>query len=550
VRSLLHYASVLWMDRRRPTDSHMLRHEVELAGLLPLSLLGSGASPGAAAADPRHSVLEGFVRHFCATQRQPTLQGRTGHVLVALQLSVHSPLTAYLFAAGQYVCLSRLTSVALLEVTAIHGSANSCDDGFAPAGFFPAVAKTTGTVLQLTAELYELLRLQWYALHSHDAHTAHARKPSPSRAEKAVAAKAAELMACLQGLSALGRDFVRGSGSSPTLSPGQPADIAGTAAESQRLASDAATMLLDRARALVADAADLECPTAREVLEQQRQVDGMVSLAAGLQSLNRGSARTHPLQSLTVPTAAGELTAAALLRDHCAALCEVLGRTGLQDVLEVVDRALPLLPRAFGAALAQDGAQQLVALVVQSLDAFPASTSVKVRSETQGLLSELHSAWSRVFEYALLHGGRYGAALDALLHVAELEEQRLVDTATLSAVGVNWRDALRALVSQACEAGSLGWLCSIPEQQLKGFAKQGVSLGEAISATLETLAAALDLPTDTAVNYYECLAVFQLSRSNYHDGARALHTLCLRSESTTAALGSAGAQAALRQEAQ
>lgn len=546
---------MLWLDARRPASNHMLRHEVELAQLLPLSGLGTADPAGAVAVDSRFSVLENFVRFRCATERAATLEGAVSQLLVALQPSVHSGLSAFLFSAGQYACLSRWVSVTLLapyDVVATVGE----DAYAASAELLAAMARFGGRSMQLTAELYELLRMQWYALRTQSTDASVTR--SATRLERAVAAKATELMACAQEVAVVALDFTcnRAVSATPSPVPSPARALAsvdmgvGVEASAQRLVDEAVALLLEQGRLVALHGAS----TARqETIAQRLHFDGLLALASALLSLNSqasgsSTTRTHPLQAFR----GEDNRAVALLSDHCGGLCEVLGRVGLQDVLEIVDRALPLLPRAFGAALAHDGARQLAAAVAQSLDAFPTEASLKLREEAYTLLAELHSAWSRAFEYALLHGGRYGDALDALMRVAELEEQRLVDAAALSPAAMTWRDALRALVAQACEAGCLGWLCSIPEQQLEGFAKQGVSLGEAISATLEMLAATLDPPSasSVAVNYYECLLVFQFSRRDFHEGARAMYTLCSRSESReSAASRAASSAAAVEQQA-
>jgi hypothetical protein len=263
----------------------------------------------------------------------------------------------------------------------------------------------------------------------------------------------------------------------------------------------------------------------------RRELDGLLSVGDALLSVSRIPLRQAQLATLWVDgnSVSDANSAETLLRQQSGGICSVLGLAGVEDVLEIVDRSLSLLPRALGAGLAQDGALLLVDRVSQVLDATQHSAP-RPGLSANAMMTELHGAWSRVFEYALLHGGRFSAALDALLHVAELEEQRLVDTSSLAAAGITWRDALRALVSQTCSSGALGWLCSIPEQQLQGFAKQGVSLAEAISSTLDVLAATLEVPTTAAaVNYYECLFVYQLSRRDFQDGARAMHALSARS---------------------
>lgn len=549
MRTLLHYSTVLWMDARRPTDSHMLRHHVELSGLLPYGLIGPDAALPVAVEKGR-SVLENFVQHRCGSSIVGDASENAAAGVLALMVpSVHSPLAAYLFRAGQYLCLSRLSAVALLSV-------GESDTPFAldlgspvPHTLLAAAARLGGRSVQLTAELYELLRVQWFAVCSGPSGSS-SRPGKPSRPERAVAAKVSELIACIRELSDCAADLVGAASSldapalSPALSPSSRLDDRTDDDNVMRTSvSEAVALLLEHARTITAN-----CPSSRCGSAYQPYLEGTLTLATALRSLNQGDAHAHPLSLLRDSGPRAELSGTVLLRDHRAAFCDALQRAGLQDVLEIIDRALPLLPRAFGAALAQEGAQQQVTVVAQTLDSLPPDASVKAGVGLRGLLAELHSAWSRVFEYALLHGRRYEDALDALLRVAELEEQRLVDAAVQSQAGVTWRDALRSLVAQACEAGCLGWLCSIPEQQLEGFAKQGVSLGDAIGATLETLAATFDLPSagGTAVNYCECLFVFQLSRRNYQDGARALHSLCSRSD----AVRTVKSPAHLQQEAE
>jgi hypothetical protein len=394
-------------------------------------------------------------------------------------------------------------------------------------------------VTMLTSELYELLRAQWFALRHK---TFNRAAGASSGLEQQIAVKIRELMMAADEIAELAVELQGESHflPSPAMSPASN-PVLTTSARAQESVPGVASAMVSYLLQLGQRIMNQECASAGDNAQVKRcslrrELEGLLSVSDALLSVSSVSLRQAQLATLWVEGngVSDANSAGMLLRQQSAGLCSVLGLAGVEDVLEMMDRSLSLLPRTLGAGLAQDGALLLVGRVSHVLDATQ-HCAPRPGLSANAMMTELHGAWSRVFEYALLHGDRFSVALDALLHIAELEEQRLVDTSSLAAAGITWRDALRALVSQACTSGALGWLCSIPEQQLQGFAKQGVSLAEAISSTLDVLAATLDVPASAAaVNYYECLFVYQLSRRDFQDGARAMHALSARSEAASA----------------
>jgi hypothetical protein len=319
----------------------------------------------------------------------------------------------------------------------------------------------------------------------------------------------------------------------------------------------------------------------------------------------------HTTHMHTVPYPAGSASWA--LQSLCETDSGAAGDLGtvlqaklLSDVLELVERSLPLLPRRMGASLAVEASLCLVEHVNCALDCLPvqpsspsspSSVSVSVSalgSLSAALLCELRGAWTKVFESALLHGDMYAEALDALLHLAELENQDQQEaqeqTQRIGGIGsgraVPWRDCLRTLVAQACDCGRLGWLCSVPDRQLPvsnasnaststaSAGPQGsqggqggtggvcLSLSDAVASTLEQLGATLDVPllpllsapsdsnaqakAQQGVSWAECLFAFQLAHRKFRDAARALHTYVRRIDSEAHTQGAQGAQGAKR----
>lgn len=535
---------------------------MELAGAFPLSaVLARGRSAaeelstaGAAPVeqpDCSLSVLENFVRHYCA--HHDSSAGSPLSIFSAFVPSVHSDFAVYLFRAGQYVGSAKWA--AMSRLLAVRGAAeaqqveNVGDDHLVLIA--PVFGDLRTHLTQLTAEYFELLRGQWFVLQGGNGSCSGALL-------NAIHAKGTELLGVTRELGALaGRLMAQEDGlhaqsalSSPVLrSPLQDQqkrtnfckEVATTLCSNLRSSWKSASGPLSRGASGVAvedSSAALEC------------ANGLLALGDAVLSVSATSQSTSFFETLlrTGGATSAQNGAISLLERQSSEFCASLHLAGLSSVLEIIDRSLPFLPREQGAVLALDGALLHVEQVTDALDLLSQSSSTQLDRAacSQALVAELHGAWSRVFEYALWHGDRYGEALEALLRVAELEEQRLVLTSTdSSAAGVTWRDSLRTLVSQACEMGQLGWLCSVPDRQLLGYAKRGLSLAEAVAATLEVLATTLDVPSaaesrterPSGVNYFECLYTYQLSRRNYHDAARIMHRYV---ERTALDVGSAG----------
>lgn len=554
VHNVLHFSLLLWLDARRPTDNHMLVHEVELASIFPLSVIMSTptASVGENSAATKAvrtrssaafksergiSVFENFVRHLHMGAAAQTQIQSVSRLFSAVRLSAHSELTRYLFHSGQYVGLSRWAALTELVQAPFALCTSHLDrHGFGVEELLVSIGRCRICITKLTAEYLELLRCQWYHL-QHPSHS-HAQSAS-SGPLSAIKMKVHELLAATQELNTLADCALSSAYHSgdATLSP-----VAGDHRRAFPAADIAQGMVLHLRSewgGRCANAHGLGSQRSEwHVRSHLHHLEGMLALADAVVYVGSIGKGASMIRVLTDSTALGEGADGAardLLAHRMSELCRTLHLSSVSSVLEMLDRALFFLPRKEGSALAMDGAIRLVGHVSGTLDAVTQRSGLDRQSCSQILLAELHGAWSRVFEYALLHGERYTEALDALLRVAELEEQRLLDVDVLSAsAAVPWRGCLRTLVAQACDMGQLGWLCSIPDRQLQGFAKQGFSLCTAIAATLEELAVTLDTPSSmnfNEANYFECLFVFHLSRHNYHDAARVMHKLLERKAS-------------------
>jgi hypothetical protein len=470
---------------------------VELVGLMPLGAVldCAGAELTVAA---NGSILTEFVRHCCGLPRWQGLSVSQAveHLFAAVQPSTRSELSGFLSATGQYLSLSRWAAVVALTAAPT----------ITPSDALTTFAQHAARMTQLVAELLELLRLQ--GLSAKRA----AKSSGPSALERAIAVKVRALISASTAIS----DRDGGSLLLPSAAA-SPVVPQRTTGETVQWGS-AEGGLLVQARDIIATA---ELDSNLHPAQLRTKVDGILALVAALRPDRRGTNNAHLLSKFqTEPTA--------VVLKKSSGLWQLLGVVALQEVLEIVERSLTLLPVAFGAGLAQEGALLLASQVASILDATSARSSLV---DAGALMTALHGAWSSVFEHALQQGDRYNEALAALIHMAEVEEQRAADKSGAVA-GLSWREALRALVAQACNCGRLAWLCAIPEQQLQSVGSKGVCLGDAIAATFESLAATLDLPSsaERGVNYYECLMVFQLSRRNYREGARVMHALCKRSE--------------------
>lgn len=525
---------------------------MELAGAFPLSAVlarGRSAAGDLSAAgsaplevpDCSLSVLENFVRHHCAHHDNGAAPLSMFSSLVP---SVHSEFAVYLFRAGQYVGSAKWAAMSRLLATCRGTDARLVEDVGDDnlVRIAPVVSDLRSHLTQLTAEYFELLRGQWFVLQGGDGLGSGALLD-------AIHAKGTELLGVTRELGALaGRLMAQEDGlhaqsalSSPVLRS-QLQEQQGTNYTSEvasAFCSNLRSSWKGASGALSRGASGVSVEESSAALEYANGLlalgDAVLSVAASSQSTSFFATLVH-----TGGATSAQNGAISLLERQSGEFCAALHLAGLSNVLEIVDRSLPFLPREQGAVLALDGALLHAEQVTDALDLLSQSSSTQLDRAacSQALVAELHGAWSRVFEYALWHGDRYGEALEALLRVAELEEQRLVLSSSYSpATGVTWRDSLRTLVSQACEMGQLGWLCSVPDRQLLGYAKRGLSLAEAVAATLEVLATTLEVPTSVqnqtgccaGVNYFECLYAYQLSRRNYHDAARIMHRFVERS---------------------
>ena len=508
------------MDGRRPIDNHSLRYEVELADQFPLSYSWSGGS-AVYQEDQGFSVLENFIRHLSNKQCEGDVD--VIQLMVALQASVHSSLGEYLFRSGQYVCLGRWASVLSLSHAAATEKLCSSEPhsvvGISPR-ILMAMCRYRIRTTVLTCELFEFLRIQKISRLLIDdrrlAHSSPSVSSRPSTLEMRIAEIVRELLNVAGELARTSQDAINcASALSPLVRKGttlQPEEFIRT--------------LLSRASSRCEF--DNGEYSAAHMHEVRTELEGLLSLADGLAQVaadTRSSVQVKCMLTLNVPV------------EQIEELCSLLHIASMRQVLEMIDRALLLLPEQYGAALAQECAVTFAENVSARLDVMLQHNISRQTASVDLLMVDLHGAWNRVFEYALLTGTQYGDALDALLRVAELEEQGLVAASATSAAGMPWRDGLSALVSQACERGFLGWMCSLPDRQLRGFQGQGLSLNGAIVAALEVLAATRDLSTEAdAVNYYECLFVFQLNRHSLHDGANVMHRLYQRVQETCGAL--------------
>ncbi len=472
-------------------------------------------------------MLENFAKHFCAHHGGFSVES----VLPALIPSVHSELAVYLFQSGQYVASAKWAAVSRLATTMIAEVADVESEEFSEGPLpriLPVLNDLRSRVAQLTAEYYELLRRQWYALQGAGGSSGGTLLLATIRST------GLELLNVTQRLGALAADlmqedcyFAESALTTPNISPQK----SGSSSARGVLAALQANLLSswkEKGDTLVRAAC---APSITEVCTASRYADGLLSLADAVQYIGASLGSPTFVSALINGGGDGDdqKCPANLLLRQASEFCTSLHLSGLSGVLEIIDRSLPLLPREDGACLALDGALRHVEQLTNALDVIGQSNSSRSTACSETLVVELHGAWSRVFEYALWHGDRFGEALEALLRVAELEEQRLVLTpGTVPATGVTWRDCLRTLVAQACETGHLGWLCSVPDRQLLGYARRGLSLSDAVAATLEVLATTLETSPDE-VNYFECLHVYLLSRRNYHDAARIMHRFVERS---------------------
>jgi hypothetical protein len=665
---LLHYSLLAWMDTVRPTSNLMLRYDVELSGLFPLSNYMAGFGSGrqqrqhhsskapSSVLDQHSSVLSNALKSASTSSsaKGSVMDRALDFLSITAHPSVHSDLAVFLFQTGQYVCLARFA--AMVGVACEYDSSAVADGvaqavlqgaltpqvgGAAQTGFVPRLLPVLGRckvrVAQLIAEYLELCRAQWYCMQTHQQRRPgvkvrpNAAAASGSSLVAAISLKISQLLAATQEIGELAASLVEevadlGVAHTGANSIGSDAIAPQMSVVLQQLWAELAATISSPAYSAAARASCAMGPS--QCAAARLQVEGLLAFADLMGKLtsslasedtsaalfaslvNFGSVggerpssagdsamqwwTQQPLQSSqggmgrrrdADPAAAVQLTRGAIMEvfsAHPAQLCAVLQISAHLDVLELVDRTQALLPIADGAEAAVGGALGLVDLVTATLDALWQADSSPY---SLALVGALHGAWSRVFEYAVLHGDRCNEALEALLHLAELEEQRAllrgihslpasptkpgipapspspsssVRAAHATVVRVPWRDCLRTLVAQACVAGKLGWLCSVPDRVLvvspspsssdsdggagtgtgtgTGTGKASLSLSEAISSTLEVLANTLDLhrsPVEGAagagqqapVNYFECLMVYHICRRKFQETARAAQSL-------------------------
>jgi len=575
VSALLHLQTLLWLDGLRPTSNSILRCEVELAGLFPLSAGAHSARASAIGCDEGVSVLESFVRSACAQTMQALsspssvpealsqllLEG----ALQGMRLSGSSALSAFLFAEGQYVALGRCAAVSRLNSACVVENATLLPAAATPLSrLLVALCGCRQRLSQLVAEYLELMRLQWLCVQRRRSLFQHVDEdPLDTPLLPAIRSKAGQLLAVFSDLDGLKTEAAaaaeggaEGACSGALLSAGLHAycsDLQASLSAQQPAQGGLARAFLDvqlEGLAALLDALSSIAPA------QAQDEQGSLLLAV----IRARTLRPSDGSVATVPAyPAG--SAAWALRHLCEGgsgdLGTVLQAKLLSDVLELVERSLPLLPRRMGASLAVEASLLLVEHVNCALDPLPVHAPC-AGSYSAALLAELRGAWTKVFEGALLHGDMYAEALDALLHLAELEEQEPeLPQGRGGGRAVPWRDCLRTLVAQACDCGRLGWLCSVPDRQLlpasasAGSAQgDGLSLSDAVASTLELLGATLDVPlalsdapiAPQAVNWAECLFVFQLAHSKFRDAARALHTFVRRLDGEQAKAGPGAAR--------
>lgn len=197
------------MNTLYPTSNAMLCLDAELADILPLGSCKSGSSSddhtkavsvsGSSNSnstikkkkvvdDEQASVLDNFIEQFVrknqnnnnASSSSSTTEEQFPSILSLLQSvwtalspsAISSPLAAYLFQSGQYICLSRWAAVVGTTITHSNIDTSIC---FMPAAalnsaasslfctqFLPALARCRIQILRLTAEYYELLRKYWW----------------------------------------------------------------------------------------------------------------------------------------------------------------------------------------------------------------------------------------------------------------------------------------------------------------------------------------------------------------------------------------------------
>jgi hypothetical protein len=217
------------------------------------------------------------------------------------------------------------------------------------------------------------------------------------------------------------------------------------------------------------------------------------------------------------------------------------------DAVEMVERSRSVFPRELGIDLAIVACNELVDVIQSAIDVVQeapanATSAAASRDTVAALLDELHAAWSRLFEYYLLHGDKYGHALESVMRLAQL------DTASAPFAsagqgrrrgGITWNIRLRALVSQACDCGHLEWLCLVQDQRV---GSTHIYLLDAVSSELASLVSTYDMSNVLGkaqgesrgsarggANYFECSFAFHMRHCKFRDAAQVFRSLSERS---------------------
>lgn len=526
----------------------------------------SNRTTAAAAVDDDDSILSRLVRE----------------AITALQPSILSSFSKYLFTAGQYTCLIRWSSVMASRYDDTNLITLSIPSSVAPVDVVPllnAAIHLRVATSQHLSEYYELMRCLWYR----DRRRRKARGVEDGKEEdpdltltKLISMKAAELLSaasCLQKLC----NIQRGSGSfldQPSMetvaSSTAPVDNVQVAvlrdSFRRHLREERVRMTMNRVASSAPTGGGLHTAQPRLPLLPLEMQEGYLLLHDMFEKLLadgpdekslmlafiKSEYQVHCCIDSSALDEAMKLIVQSLFATKVSSLCEILYISFLADVIEVFERSASLLlpiSQQLVSEIICDGAEKLVVVISSILD----SASVEPSPYQLALGRLLHSSWSIVFEYALMHTNKYDQAFEAIMKLAELDDLLLVhdfpSSATVSSsssMGAqegsgsrhsHWQDCLHTLVSHACTHGRLDWLCSIPaDQRIQSYGSDGsnqvVEVSDAVCTTLGVLANTLAVD-GSVVNYIECLYVFLLSRSNYRDAARFMYTHACRIERET-----------------
>lgn len=627
-----HISALLWFDKLRPTSHSMLQRDVELSSFFPLSVDMRRLQPrggalaatdaladalaGAGAVDPQRSVLDNFM---CFLQlKSHHLFNRTANAvaaaadgdgdgdsmlsrlvkeaLVALQPSILSSFSKYLFTAGQYTCLIRWSAVMALRydytLMTVPVPSSIIPSSAAPVDAMPllhAAIHLRVATSQRLSEYYELMRCVWYQ----DRRRAEKKAATGGGIEeedltKLIRMKANELMSaasCLQKLcdsihdgSHLDQPSMESVAAlSSAVVPGD--DIAALRDSFRRHLREERVSIMNREASAATSATSGGGTSGGLNTSQQQQhlllllpleTEGYLLLHDMLEKLlaegpdekslllafikteyHMHCCSCSSISDSRAPDVAMKLIVQSLFGSKASSLCEILYISFLGDIIEVFERSVSLLLPISQQLLSEiicDGAEKLIVFISGILDS---SVSVEPYPYQLALGRMLHSSWSIVFEYALMHTNKYDQAFEAIMKLAELDDLILVDESSSSSATSSssssrketsshshWQDCLHTLVSHACTHGRLDWLCSIPaDQRIQSYgssdgSNQVVEVSDVVSTTLAMLANTLAVDGST-VNYIECLYVFLLSRRNYRDAARVMYTHACRIERET-----------------